>query len=318
MECEGRQDAVIVVAGPTASGKSALALDLAREFGGCVINADSMQVYRELRVLTARPSEADEAAAPHALYGVLPGREVCSAGRWVDMAAEAIAAARAAGQVPIVVGGTGLYLRALVHGLSPIPPIPGAIRAEARARMAEMGKAAFHAMLAAHDPETARRLPVGDAQRQVRAWEVLRATGRSITDWQREPDVRRVSGRFFTILMAPPRDVLYDRCDRRLDLMMEMGALDEVRALDALDLPEDAPVMKVLGVPELRAAVRGEVEITAAVRNAKTATRRFAKRQMTWFRGQLHADEVVGAQYSESGARKIFPIVRRFLLTPGE
>lgn len=308
---------VVVVAGPTASGKSALALDLARAFRGSVINADSMQVYRDLHVLTARPSEADLAAAPHRLYGVFDGAETCSAGRWAELAAAEILLAHAGNRLPIVCGGTGLYLHALMDGLSPLPPVPGALRAEARRRLRAMGNAAFHARLAERDPETAARLAVGDSQRLVRAWEVLEATGRTLADWQREPRLRLLDARFLVFLLAPPRDVLYARCDARFDAMMEAGALDEVRALDARRLPPSAPVLKALGVPELRRALHGVIPLDEAVAQAKQATRRFAKRQGTWFRGQLCADVVLDTQYLESLRGRIFPIVRRFLLTEG-
>lgn len=306
---------LIVVAGPTASGKSACALDIARAFDGVVINADSMQVYRELRVLTARPSAEDEAAAPHRLYGVLPGAEVCSAGRWAELAAAEVRAAWAAGRLPILCGGTGLYIHALTVGLSPVPPVPDDVRAHARADMAALGNAAFHARLAAADPAMGARLNVGDTQRTIRAWEVLQATGRSLADWQAEAPVRLVDAATMTLLLAPPRDVLYGRCDARFDAMLDAGALDEVRALDALGLPDHAPVMKVLGVPELRAVVRGAMDLDSAAAKARQVTRNFAKRQGTWFRGQLRADVTLDAQYSESLRDEIFSKVRHFLLT---
>lgn len=312
---ERLRQAIVVVAGPTASGKSACALDLAMEFDGCVINADSMQVYQDLHVITARPSAADVARAPHSLYGMLPGREVCSAMRWAEMAAAEIAVCRMAGLLPIVCGGTGLYIRALMDGMSPIPDIPDEIRQRSRAEMDDMGNAAFHARLAEVDPVTAARLNVGDTQRLCRAWEVWEATGRSITDWQTEPNVRLIDGAFFPILIAPPRDQLYASCDRRFDLMMDSGALEEVRGLDAQALPEDAPILKALGVPELRALLHGRMDRAEAIRASKQATRNFAKRQMTWFRGQLNSREILPAQYSESSRSEIFAKVRRFLLT---
>lgn len=315
---DSRRRAVVVVAGPTASGKSALGLDLAAEMDGAVLNADSMQVYRELHLLTARPGPADIAHVPHSLYGMLPGREVCSAGRWVEMAAAEIAACRAAGLLPVVVGGTGLYISALIDGLSPIPAIPAEVRSRCRALMDEIGNDRYHALLAERDPETAERLHPGNTQRLIRALEVLEATGRSITDWQREPNRRVVDADFHTILLAPPREALNAAIDRRFDVMMEYGAMAEVRALDAQGLPEDAPIMKALGVPELRAHLHGECSLAEAVSRAKTATRQFAKRQMTWFRGQLRADATLETQYSESQRHEIFSIVRRFLLTTVE
>lgn len=309
------RQAVVVVAGPTASGKSACALDLALEFDGCVINADSMQVYQDLHVITARPPASDVARAPHSLYGMLPGREVCSAMRWAEMAAAEIAVCRMAGLLPVVCGGTGLYLRTLMEGMSPIPEIPDEVRQASRSLMDEIGNSAFHALLAERDPDTAARLKSGDTQRLCRAYEVLEATGRSITDWQQEPAIRLVEGLFFPVLVAPPREELYASCDRRFDLMMDSGALDEVRALDAQGLPEDAPILKALGVPELRALLHGRMDRAEAIRMSKQATRNFAKRQMTWFRGQLNAREILPAQYSESLRSQIFSNVRHFLLT---
>lgn len=306
---------LIVIGGPTASGKSAMAFDIARAFDGTIINADSMQVYRELHVLTARPSATEVAALRHRLYGVIGGRDDCSAGIWAEMAAAEIADARAWGHLPIVVGGTGLYIKALVEGLSPIPAIPDAVRQAARALMAEEGNAAFHKRLASVDPETAARLHPANTQRLVRAWEVLQATGRSISDWQRDPPVRPIQGTVLSLVLDPPREALNASIDRRFDTMVEAGALEEVRALMAEGLPASAPVMKALGVPELMAHLRGETPLEEAVARAKTATRQFAKRQGTWFRRQLRADHVIAAKYSESLRAEIYKIVRQFLLT---
>lgn len=306
----------ILIAGPTASGKSALALRLAETVGGAVINADSMQVYRELRVLTARPTPADEARAPHALYGVLPTAEACSVGRWLDLARAAIAAARAAGRVPIVVGGTGLYLRALTEGLAPVPAIPPAIRTAARRLHAEIGGPAFHARLAARDPAMAARLRPSDPQRLIRAYEVIAATGESLADWQRRPPAPAVLDRpWLGLLLTPPRPLVYDRCDRRLRTMLADGALDEVRALAGLGLDPALPAMKAVGVPPLLGHVRGEIDRAAALAAAQTATRRYAKRQYTWFRHKMLSWQRYSAKDSESFFEKIFPIISQFLLT---
>lgn len=310
-----RHTSVIVVAGPTASGKSALALDLAAQLNGCVINADSMQVYSDLHLLTARPSAADIAHVPHSLYGMLEGREVCSAGRWLDMAAAEIAACRASGLLPILCGGTGLYLKSMIQGLSPIPPIDPEVRMAARNLMVKLGNERFHAELTKLDPVAAQRLNVGDTQRLVRAFEVFQGTGRAIGEWQNEPPVRPVEADFFSILVEPGREVLYERCNLRFDQMMSYGGLEEVRTLLYEGLPPDAPVMKVLGVPELRGHLVDDVPLAEAVEKAKQSTRNFAKRQGTWFKGQFHADLKLPAQYSESLRAEIFTIVRRFLLT---
>jgi tRNA dimethylallyltransferase len=310
--------AVIVIAGPTASGKSALALGLAERLGGVIINADSMQVYRDLTILTARPGPADEARAPHRLYGVLPGDTPCSAGRWLELALAEINAALAAGRRPIVVGGTGLYLKALTEGIADIPPVPEAVRAEARARHARLGGAVFHAELARCDPAMADRLAPGDTQRLIRAWEVRHATGRSLAEWQAAPPAGPPPGLTFAVFaLRPPRSALYAACDGRFGRMVEAGALDEVRALEARRLDPALPVMKALGVPELRRHLRGELPLDAAIGLARQATRRYAKRQMTWLRHQIPpTGEVVvinhafDQQYSESLTSDIFNIIR--------
>lgn len=305
----------VVICGPTASGKSGLALAVARELGGVVINADSMQVYDALPLLTARPAAADLEAAPHRLYGVLPPTETCSAARWRDMAAAEMEAARAAGRLPILCGGTGLYLKTLMEGLSPIPDIPEEIRAAARARLAEMGNAAFHAELAARDPVMAARLDPGNSQRLARAWEVIEATGRSLAAWQAEPLEGAVPARWFTIVLDPGRPDLYARCDARFRAMMAAGALDEVREFEALGLAPGLPIQKALGRRELAAHLAGEMEPQAAVAAAIQATRNYAKRQGTWFRHQISAQETVAEQLSESLIATIFMKIRQALLT---
>ena len=315
---------VLIVTGPTASGKSGLALALARALDGVVINADAMQVYRELAVLTARPQPADCAAAPHRLYGVMPGSEACSAGRWRDMALAEIAAARAAGRVPILVGGTGLYLRALTGGLAEMPAIPEEVRHAARRRHEASGGEAFHGELARRDPVMAARLEPGDSQRLIRAWEVLEATGRSLAEWQDRGGAPPAPYRFARIVLQPPREALFAACDGRFRAMMEAGALDEVRALAALGLDLALPVMKALGVPELAAHLRGELDLEAAIAQAQQATRRYAKRQTTWLRTQTPRDVssndpaplVINKQYSESLNQEIFKIIRGLGLTP--
>ncbi len=308
--------ATILLAGPTASGKSALAMAVAEEFGGVVINADSMQVYRELRVITARPTPADEAREAHRLYGVLAAADPCSAGRWRDLALAEITDVWSGGRIPIVVGGSGLYLRALTEGLAPVPAVPAELRMAAAALHRRLGSARFHAALAARDPETARQLEPGDSQRLIRAYEVLEATGKSLAEWQSlPPDGPALPGRRLTLVMAPPRDWLYARCDRRFDDMLAAGAIEEARALAALDLAPSLPVMKALGVPELLGHVRGELDLAAATERAKMQTRRYAKRQTTWFRNQIRYDIAASAQDMESMKQIIFPKICEFLLT---
>lgn len=308
----------IVVAGPTASGKSGLALAIARQFDGVVVNADSMQVYDLLRVVTARPSPEEEALAPHCLYGVLPPNVNCSAAMWKDMAAAEMETIWQSGKLPVVVGGTGLYLRTLMHGISPAPDIPDDVRTKTRARLAEIGNAAFHALLAERDPVMAARLDPANSQRLARAWEVLEASGKSLAEWQSLPMEGAVPARWLSLFIDPPRNILYDNCDRRFDQMMAQGALDEVAALLALGLDPALPAMKALGVPELAALLSGKLSRDQAVEQAKKATRNYAKRQLTWFRNQLEKPERVSTQLSERIFEEIFAKVRHFLLTPSK
>ncbi len=305
---------VLIVAGPTASGKSALALALAREFTGAIINADSMQLYKKLRILTARPSDAALAQAPHRLYGVLDAGDPASAGRWRGMALQAIAAAHDAKRVPIVVGGTGLYLRALMQGLSPIPPVPEEIRKAARDLHAKLGGEKFRAELAKRDPEAAKRLAQGDTQRLIRAYEVVEATGVTLSAWQAKPGTAE-GFRFFTILLMPQRAELNAAIDARFLAMIEAGALDEVRRLAAKRLDPALPALKALGVPALIKHLKGLISLDEAVALGQQASRQYAKRQATWFRHQLKPDLTIDTQYSERLLPGIFNKIRRFLLT---
>jgi tRNA dimethylallyltransferase len=308
----GKQSPVMIVAGPTASGKSALALAIAEEFGGVVINADAMQVYRELRVLTARPTPDETKRVPHRLYGVMSARQRCTAARWRTMALAAIANAKTKGRLPIVVGGTGLYLKALMEGLAPVPDIPPEIRARARARHAELGGAAFHGELKRLDPEMADRLKPGDTQRLLRAWEVITATGRSLALFQKvRPAPTRLWFESFRLL--PPRDPLYAACDARCRRMLQEGALDEVRALMALKLDPDLPAMKAVGVRELAAHLAGETSRAEALAKFQQVTRNYAKRQLTWFRHQMPDAQTWDAQFSERVQEKIFSFIRKVI-----
>ena len=306
---------VIIVAGPTASGKSALALELAAARGGTIINADSQQIYRDLMILSARPDPAAMARVPHRLYGFLDAAERGSVALWRERALIEIAAARAAMRVPFLVGGTGLYLRALARGLAPVPAIPASVRAEAAELYDELGGAEFRERLAALDPDAATRLPPGDRQRLLRAWEVVRATGQPLGEWQRGAPATAPL-RFATILIMPPREALYAACDRRFEQMIAKGALDEAAALVARGLPADLPAMKAVGVPELMRHLRGEIPLPEAVAEAQRATRRYAKRQMTWFRHQIVADLVFGEQFSAIMLKQANELIDRFLLTP--
>jgi tRNA dimethylallyltransferase len=288
---------------------------MARALDGTVINADSMQVYRELPVLTAQPSAVDRAAVPHRLYGFLSVAEPCSAGRWATLARAEIDAALDVRRLPIVVGGTGLYLRALTNGLAPVPAIPAAVREAARQRLADIGKAAFHAELGRRDPDMAARVRPADPQRMVRAWEVIEATGRSLADWQAEPDGSPAARtRFIKLVLSPERRQLYAACDARFAAMVERGALDEARqVMGHVDEP-GLPGLKALGLRELVGHLRGATSLEAAIVAGQLATRRYAKRQVTWFRHQFGAARQIDVagfeQFSESFLAELCNFIR--------
>lgn len=279
---------VTLIAGPTASGKSALALALAERRGSFVINADSMQVYAELRILTARPGPEEERRAPHRLYGHVPMAAGYSVARWLEDAEAGLAEARAAGRAPIFVGGSGLYFKALTEGLSPMPRIPAEIRQEVRQRLAREGRAVLHAELSMRDPKIAARLPAGDSQRLLRAFEVLEATGRPLSAWQQAPRqgalVDALKAR--RVVLWPDRAVLHARINARLDGMIAAGALDEVSAIARLGLESALPGYRAHGLRPLLAHIRGEITLEEAAERTRGETRQYAKRQFTWFRHQ--------------------------------
>lgn len=279
---------VFFIAGPTASGKSAAALTLAETLGGEIVNADAMQIYADLRILTARPSADDEARVRHHLYGALNGATRCSAGHWARLAAPIIDEINERGAPAIVVGGTGLYFRALEEGLSPIPETPPDAREQAKRRRAALGAEAFYEEVVARDPAMAR-LAIGDAQRQLRAWEVYEATGRPLSEYQAMPRTPLMTRPVRRVLIEPPRDALYARCDARAAAMLGAGALEEVRRLADRRLDPDLPVTKALGVAEITAFLAGDLDEPACLAALQQSTRRFAKRQLTWFRNQTAA-----------------------------
>ena len=278
----------VLIAGPTGSGKSALALQLAQNTGGVVINTDSMQVYRDLRIITARPTAEDEALVPHRLYGHVDAAINFSAGAWVTDAAKVLSEVRAEGRLPIFIGGSGLYFKALTRGLSAVPPIPPEVREGVRARLEREGVEALHAELTRRDPVSAERLKPRDRTRIARALEVVEATGRSLTDWHREglPPLLP-PGEFSALFLAPERDQLYARIDARFDAMLATGALDEVAALAARKLDPLLPAMKAHGVPVLIRHLNGEITQEETAEIGRADTRHYAKRQFTWFRHQL-------------------------------
>ena len=277
---------IVLIAGPTASGKSALALKLARERGGEIVNADSMQIYAGLPVLTAAPSAEELAQAPHHLFGQVDAGQAWSVGKWQAAATAALADIAARGRPAIVVGGTGLYFRALTHGLADVPPVSETQREVSALLYAAQGEPEFRDVLAQLDPEAEKRIEIGDRQRLVRAHAVAVATGKSLTAWQTDTKPVLAEGTWKGLVLDPPRAALYDRCDARLGLMVEHGALDEVRAMEARGLDPSLPALKALGYRELAAHLRGETSLDEALDAARQETRRYAKRQMTWFRNQ--------------------------------
>jgi tRNA dimethylallyltransferase len=276
-----------LIAGPTASGKSALALRLAEATDAEIVNADSMQLYADLRVLTARPTLEEEARAPHHLFGTVDAADGWSVGRWLRAAHEVLAEIAARGRPAVVVGGTGLYFRALTQGLAEAPEIPPEIRRLTAADYDALGQDAFRARLADVDPAAAARIAANDRQRLSRAWEVYAATGRSLSDWQADNTLALPADGWTPVALEPPREALYERCDARLAAMIEAGALNEAAALAARNLDPALPLMKAVGFRELAGHLRGETTLPAALAAAQQETRRYAKRQTTWMRGQM-------------------------------
>ena len=300
----------IMIAGPTASGKSQLAVDLACQLGGEVINADSMQLYADLSILSARPSKADMQDIPHHLYGVIDGGHRASVAEWLELAATAMTAIWARGKMPIITGGTGMYLDAAVTGLAPIPVVPANIHEDCMALFDAIGGVAFRRKLALHDPLVASRLDDGDRQRLIRAMGVFNATGRALGQFQKVEHKGALIGRSVKIAMLPPRDVLYARIDARFDEMLEKGAMDEVRQFINRQLDPSLPLMKALGVTALKAVLDQEMTIDEAAYIAKRDSRRYAKRQMTWLRNNYNAQITLNTKLSESFMESIFSLIR--------
>lgn len=296
----------LIITGPTASGKSALSLDLADRLGGVIINADSMQVYSDLSIMTARPSNADESQVPHKLYGIIDGSVRFSVGMWLKQLHIIVDEVRQAGRWPILVGGTGFYLQAARQGLSAIPDIPDSIRLQTRQNYAKIGGAESLAMLAKVDPDIANVLHAGDSQRVIRALEVHRHTGKPLSQWQKLPLSGGLLGRALCVVQMPPRDDIYAAIDKRFDKMMHDSALDEVSHLLSRKLPDDRPVMKALGVMALRDYLEGKSTLDQAIYLAKRDSRHYAKRQMTWIRNNFISNIVSDKQYSKSMSEIIF------------
>ena len=300
---------VLVIAGPTASGKSALGLKLADALGGEIVNADSMQIYQDLPILTAMPDAEDQAQVPHHGYGVLDGAERCSVARWLDLTRDIVGDIHARGKTPILIGGTGMYLRAAMDGISPIPEIEPQYRDQASAQYDDMGGAAFRQALAEKDPVLAARLNDGDRQRLIRGMEVVLGTGTPLSQWQDIPLQGQLKADFTTVTIMPPRHELYDVINRRYPLMLEKGGIDEAQQLMARGLDPSLPLMKSVGLPPVLAYLKGEMDEDTMIHLGCQDTRRYAKRQMTWFNNQLKAnfieDSSYNEQFSESFIEKI-------------
>ena len=299
-----------MIAGPTASGKSQLAIDLARRLGGAVINADSMQLYADLTVLTARPQPQEIQDIPHHLFGICDAAHRASVAKWLGLAATAIANVRAAGQLPIIVGGTGMYLQAGLRGIAPVPDVPADLHQHCIDLYRELGGAKFRDALAGYDADIAARLVDSDSQRMVRAMGVAMATDRPLSWWQQQPHKGALLGSVVTIAMMPPRSRLYDRINQRFDHMLMHGAVDEVARLMARQLDPGLPLMKALGVAPIAAFLQGDITKDDAAFIAKRDSRRYAKRQMTWIRNNFNAQITVEKKYSESLYEKIFSLIR--------
>ncbi len=300
----------IMIAGPTASGKSQLAIDLARRFGGAVINADSMQLYTDLKIVTARPQPQEMQDIPHHLFGICDAAHRASVAEWLGLAATAIANVRAAGQLPIIVGGTGMYLQAGLRGIAPVPDVPADLHQHCIDLYRELGGAKFRDALAGYDADIAARLVDSDSQRLVRAMGVAMATDHPLSWWQQQPHKGALLGSVVTIAMMPPRPTLYDRINQRFDHMLMHGAVDEVARLMARQLDPGLPLMKALGVAPIAAFLQGDITKDDAAFIAKRDSRRYAKRQMTWIRNNFNAQITVEKKYSESLYEKIFSLIR--------
>ena len=302
----------LVIAGPTASGKSSLAIALAKRLDAVIINADSMQIYADLNVLTARPPQPDLDSAPHRLYGVMDASARCSVAHWLTLAASEVAQARIEKKLPILVGGTGLYLNAAMKGISPIPDVPAQLVAEIEAELAEMGGPAFKERLRQLDPELGDKLEAGDSQRLVRAMAVVRATSTPLSVWQKQPGEGQLSGKPLRIAVTPPRDVVYQAIDRRFDEMMKQGAVDEVKTLLARQLDPSLPAMKALGVRAIEAHLAGEITLERAVYLAQRDSRHYAKRQLTWLRNNFISDIQVNQKLSNDEFDNFFSKIINF------
>ena len=283
----------VIICGPTGAGKSSLALNLAEKFKGVIINADSVQIYREIKILSGRPTFDDYRQAPHRLYGIMSIFKPCTLGIWRKMALETIKECERSGRLPIICGGTGLYIKFLLNELSAIPEVPPSIKLEAREKLEDLGNENFRELLSKNDPVSARRIKSGDTNRLLRAWEVLTATNKPLSYWHEQSRETESQHRFFKVCLMPERKALYSKCDKRFLDFIEQGAAEEARALDFINVSPELPASKTLGLLELIKYTRGELGLSDAIAQAQRTTRRYAKRQLTWFRHQLDEDFLI-------------------------
>ena len=283
----------IIICGPTGAGKSSMALNLAKKFKGVIINADSVQIYREIKILSGRPTSDDYRQAPHRLYGIMSIFKPCTLGIWRKMALEIIKECERSGHLPIICGGTGLYIKFLLNELSAIPEIPPSIKLEAREKLKELGNENFRELLSENDPVSASRIKSGDTNRLLRAWEVFTATTKPLSYWHKKSREAGSQHQFFKVCLMPERKALYSICDQRFLDFVEQGAVEEARAFDFITASPELPASKTLGLLELIKYTKGELELSDAIEQAQRTTRRYAKRQLTWFRHQLDEDFLI-------------------------
>lgn len=312
MSSEKRKNKCIVICGPTASGKSSLAITLARELGGEIINADSMQIYKELETLTSRPDRNDLEIVPHKLFGTREIINPCSVNIWNNLAQKSIENAVSRGRVPIVCGGTGMYIKYLSTQLATVPNIPAEVRLIAREKLMKLGNEKFYQELTKLDPKMEGLIPIGDSQRLVRAWEVFEVTRKSLFDWQ-AVNASQTNLIVCNILLMPDREFLYASCDRRFLEFVDNGALNEAKAIRDLELDPTLPGMKALGLLQLIDYLEGKITFDVAITQAQQKTRNYAKRQMTWFRNQLDADYIDYSPHTGRHTSEIFRAVIKFL-----
>ena len=283
----------VIICGPTGAGKSSLALNLAEKFEGVIINADSVQIYREIKILSGRPTSDDYRKAPHRLYGIMSIFKPCTLGIWRKMALETIKECELSGRLPIICGGTGLYIKFLLNELSAIPEISPSIKLEAREKLKELGNENFRELLSKNDPASASRIKSGDTNRLLRAWEVFTATTKPLSYWHKKSRKAGSQHKFFKVCLMPERKALYSICDQRFLEFVEQGAVEEARAFDFITASPEVPASKTLGLLELIKYTKGELELSDAIEQAQRTTRRYAKRQLTWFRHQLDEDFLI-------------------------